>query len=83
MLAFSPCTESTPRLARASARSLPGSPAWPRTQRQSTVCGAFSSSSRCQRSMFFTGLRSAVFQPRAFQLWIQLVMPLRTYSLSV
>jgi len=33
--------------------------------------------------MFFTGFLSAVFQPRAFQPWIQVVMPFLTYSLSV
>ena len=33
--------------------------------------------------MFLTGLWSAVFQPRAFQAWIQVLMPLRRYWLSV
>ncbi len=32
-------------------------------------------SNRCHRSTFLTGFLSAVFQPRFFQLWIQLVMP--------
>ena len=58
---------SAPRLASASARSLPGSPEWPLTQRQSTWCSERSASRRCHSSAFFTGLRSAVFQPRCFQ----------------
>jgi cyclic pyranopterin phosphate synthase len=72
-----------PPVGQASARSLPGSPAWPLTQCQATSCCTTRLSSCCQSSTFFTGLLSAVRQPRRFQPWIQLVMPLRTYSLSV
>src|SRR3569833_2288660 len=71
------------RLARASARSFSGWPVWPRTQCQSMRCGAAAASSRCQRSTFFTGLRSAVFQPLLFQVDIHSVMPRRTYCESV
>ncbi len=39
--------------------------------------------SACQRSWFFTGLRSAVRQPRARQARTHSVMPLRTYVESV
>ena len=76
-------TASTPLLASMSARSLPGSPAWPLTQCHCTSCALASVSSCCHSSRFFTGLPSAVFQPRFFQPWIQVMMPLRTYSLSV
>ena len=54
-----------------------------RTQCHSSSCSATSASRRCHRSMFFTGALAAVRQPRAFQPWIQVVMPFFTYSLSV
>jgi hypothetical protein len=76
-------TVRAPLLASASARSLPTSPTWPRTQCHCTWCSAASASSRCHRSTFFTGFLSAVFQPRVFQPWIHVVMPFFTYSLSV
>ena len=44
---------------------------------------AATSSSRCQRSWFFTGLRSAVSHPRLFHARTHSVMPRRTYSESV
>ena len=72
-----------PRFARASARSFSGWPEWPRTQCHSTSWAAASASSRCHRSWFFTGLRSAVRQSRRFQSGIQVVMPSRTYCESV
>ena len=55
--AAGPAPTSTPRLASASARSLPGSPSCPRTQRQSIVWppARTSSSRACQSSTFFTG----------------------------
>src|SRR5471030_2713268 len=62
-----PLTESTPRLASTSARSLPGWPLWPRTQRQSTWWTAWAASIACHRSTFLTGSLAAVFQPRACQ----------------
>ena len=64
--------------ASASARSFSGWPAWPRTQFQSTSCGAAAASSRCQRSMFLTGFLSAVRQPRAFHPGSHWVIPSRT-----
>ncbi len=39
------------------------------------LCWPSAASSRCQRSTFFTGFFSAVFQPRFFQLWIHWVIP--------
>src|SRR5471032_959920 len=78
-----PLTESTPRLASTSARSLPGWPLWPRTQRQSTWWTAWAASSACHRSTFLTGSLAAVFQPRAFQPCIHSLMPFCTYWLSV
>ena len=79
-----PKASSTPRLASSSARSLPGSPEWPFTQRQVILwpLPLTTASSRCHNSTFFTGCLAAVRQPRAFQPWIHSVMPLRTYSLS-
>src|SRR5471032_2569460 len=66
-----------------SARSLPGWPLWPRTQRHSTVCMACAASSALHRSSFLTGSMAAVFQPRAFQPWIHSLIPFCTYWLSV
>jgi len=67
-----------------SARSLPGSPEWPLTQRHSIWWppSFTSASSRFQSSTFFTGSLLAVTQPLAFQPRIHSVMPLRTYWLS-
>ena len=48
----------TPRLASASARSLPGWPLWPLTQCHSTVCFAAIASSSRQSSAFLTGFRA-------------------------
>src|SRR5690606_21897963 len=59
-------TESTPRFARASARSFPGSPACPLTHTQRTSCLVTSASSACHRSTFFTGFFAAVVQPLLF-----------------
>src|SRR5471030_3118427 len=78
-----PLTESTPRLASTSARSLPGWPLWPRTQRQSTWWTAWAASSDFHKSSFLTGSLAAVFQPRAFQPCIHSLMPFCTYWLSV
>src|SRR5262249_31418543 len=74
---------STPRFARASARSFSGCPAWPFTQYQLTRCGAAARSRRCHRSTFFTGFLSAVRQPRRFQLGSHSLMPFWTYWESV
>src|SRR6516225_7046326 len=74
---------SIARLASRSTRSFPGTPACAGTQCHSIRWPARSSSNRCQRSWFFTGLRSAVRQPRAFQAASHSVMPRRTYSESV
>jgi hypothetical protein len=74
---------TAPRLARASARTLPGSPLWPFTHRYVIRCLRAASSRARHRSLFLTGLLSGVVQPRFFQLWIHSVIPLRTYSLSV
>ena len=49
---------STPRLASASARSLPGWSLWPLTQCQRIRCRAASASSSRHSSAFFTGFRS-------------------------
>ena len=74
---------STPRLASASARSLPSCPACPRTQCQLTLCRAAAVSSCCHKSTFLTGCRSAVRHPRRFQLFTHSVMPFCTYCESV
>src|SRR5690606_7785252 len=50
-----------------STRSFSAWPAWPRTQCHSIRCRDAACTSRCQRSWFFTGLPSAVRQPRACQ----------------
>src|SRR5688572_25485523 len=75
--------DSTPRLASASARSLPSWPEWPRTQCHSTWCAEATSSSFFHRSTFFTGSLAAVFQPRAFHMRSHSVMPFCTYCESV
>src|SRR5687768_3269534 len=79
-----PKATSTPRLASTSARSLPGLPSWPRTQRQSIAWPLlFTNSSRaCHSSTFFTGCLVEVRQPFAFQPGSHSVMPLSTYWLS-
>ena len=61
---------AAPRLARTSARSLPGSPLWPFTHRHLMRCLRAASSSARHGSLFLTGFLSAVVQPRFFQLWI-------------
>ena len=76
-------SSATPRLASASARSLPGWSLWPLTQCQRIRCRAASASSSRQSSAFLTGFRSAVFQPFFFQPWIQLWIPFLTYCESV
>ena len=78
-----PLIDSTPRLASASARSLPGWPLWPLTQCHRMSCRAASASSSRHSSAFLTGFRSAVFQPFLFQPWIQVSMPFFTYCESV
>src|SRR5262245_20453955 len=78
-----PSMASIAWLASRSTRSLPGTPECPFTQCHSMLCAAASSSSRCHRSWFLTGLRSAVRQPFAFHPVIQSLMPRRTYSESV
>ncbi|MCY1210909.1 hypothetical protein D3C87_829510 [compost metagenome] len=67
-----------------SARSLPGSPECPLTQRHSIWWppSDTSLSSFCQSSTFFTGCLVEVSQPLAFQPRIHSVMPMRTYWLS-
>src|SRR5207253_444606 len=77
------CKASIASFASWSTRSLPGTPACPGTQRHSIAWPELSSSSRCQRSWFFTGLRSAVRQPRDFHAGSHSVIPRRTYSESV
>src|SRR5271168_2873898 len=62
-----PCSASIAALARASTRSLPGTPEWPFTHCQVRSWVAASASSCSHRSWFLTGLRAAVSQPRAFQ----------------
>ncbi len=76
-------SDSTPRFASSSARTLPGVAACPLTQCHSMSCCATARSSCCQRSAFLTGLRSAVFQPFRFHAWIQVWMPFLTYWESV
>src|SRR5699024_4348093 len=73
----------TPRLASASACSLPGSPACPLTHFHDTSWRATRSSSNCQRSAFLTGFLAAVRHPRRFQSGSHFVMALRTYCESV
>ncbi len=70
-------------LASSSARSLPGLPECPFTQRQSILCPCVAASSRFQRSSFLTGFLSAVFQPRRFHECIHSEMPFWTYCESV
>src|SRR5690606_32144669 len=70
-------------LASASTRSLPGSPEWPLTQRQSTWCGNAARCSRSHRSRFFTAAPPEVFQPLRSQPAIHWVIPWRTYCESV
>src|SRR5579864_9762725 len=69
--------------ARASTRSFSGWPLWPFTQCHSTRCGAAAATSSCHSSAFLTGFLSDVRQPLRCQLWIQRVIPSRTYWLSV
>ncbi len=67
-----------PARASSSARSFSGWPAWPLIHFQVTLWRACAASSRCHRSTFYTGLRSAVFQPLRFQPWIQPPTPFFT-----
>ena len=69
--------------ASASTRSFSGWPECPRTHLHSTRCGAAASQRACHSSAFLTGFLSAVRQPLRRQLWTHLVMPSRTYMLSV
>ena len=72
-----------PSLASSSARSLPGSPLCPLTQRQVISCGAIASTRCCHRSRFFTGCLPAVRHPLRCQPGSHLVIPSSTYRLSV
>jgi mannose-6-phosphate isomerase-like protein (cupin superfamily) len=78
-----PVTSSMPRRASSSARSLPGSPAWPFTHFQSISCGPIAAVSRRHRSSFLTGFLAEVSQPLRCQPWIHLVIPSSRYLLSV
>src|SRR5262249_6591316 len=69
--------------ASSSARSFKSFPACPRTQCQWTLCRDHAAYKSCHRYTLLTGLRSAVLQPLRFQFLIQVVIPLRRYSLSV
>src|SRR5438445_1349486 len=76
-------SDSTPRLASASARSFSGCPACPFTQCHAMRCSLARRSSSRHRSKFFTGFLSAVRQPRRFQSCSHSLMPFWTYCESV
>ena len=69
-------------LARLSAASLSGWPAWPLTHSNCTRRPCIASSSAFISSTFITGLPSLFFQPLRFQFFIHLVIESMTYLLS-